>query len=73
MSHLYSAVHRVYTLAPGGTGRLKESFLAIRGIDSHCGTSAPDAPALSRCHLAVRQADRPAAVEWNSTLQELDV
>ena len=46
-------------LAPGGTGRLEESFLAIRGIDSHCGNSAPDAPALSRYHLAVRQADRP--------------
>ena len=29
------------------------------------GVAAPDAPALCRCHLAVRQDDRPAALEWN--------
>ena len=61
VGHLYrtcTALCIEYIARAGGTGRLEESFLAIRGIGSHCGNSAPDAPALSRCHLAVRQADR---------------
>ena len=42
--------------------------MAIRSIDSHCGFSALDALASSRCHLAVCSlADRrPAVLEWNS-------
>ena len=35
--------------------------MAIRGTDSLLWSCAPDAPALSRCHLAVH---KPTRVDW---------
>ena len=35
--------------------------MAIRSTDSLLWSSAPDAPALSRCHLAVR---KPTRIDW---------